>query len=228
MIGSAYRHRTVEGELIDLPTGKAVCVGRNYADHARELDNPVPVEPVLFIKPSTTLCAFNQPLSIPVGRGSVHHELEIALLIGQPLVRADSRSAMQAVVGIGLALDLTLRDQQAELKRNGLPWERAKAFDGSCPLSPFLPVEQIEDWQLLSFDLMVNGELRQAGQIRHMLFPVHALLEEISNTFTLLPGDIVLTGTPAGVAPLTAGDQLSVRLHQQLELLFEANTQVMR
>ncbi|WP_406665128.1 fumarylacetoacetate hydrolase family protein [Gallaecimonas sp. GXIMD1310] len=197
------------------PCSKIVCVGRNYAEHARELGNAVPDKPLLFIKPPTTLRELEDGFSIPADRGAVHFECELAVLIGQQLTQASTEQAQQAVVGIGLALDLTLRDVQQQLKSAGQPWERAKSFDGSCPVTPLVPVARFTDLPL-RFQLYQNGELRQDGDSRAMLMPIPALLAYISESFTLCPGDLVLTGTPAGVGPLHSGDQLRLILADQL------------
>lgn len=207
-----YQHRFSDERPCELPNGKIVCVGRNYAEHARELNNPIPKQPLLFIKPSTALAALDQPLAIPRDRGECHHELELALLIGQPLSEARAEETLAAIAGYGLALDLTLRELQSQLKEKGQPWERAKAFDGACPVSAFVPAAAIGDWKALRLQLQRNGALQQDGQCRDMLFPIEALLADISQSFTLLPGDIVLTGTPAGVGPLNPGDRLRCEL----------------
>lgn len=207
-----YQHRFSDDRPCELPNGKIVCVGRNYAEHARELNNPIPKQPLLFIKPSTALAALDQPLAIPRDRGECHHELELALLIGQPLSEAHAEETLAAIAGYGLALDLTLRELQSQLKEKGQPWERAKAFDGACPVSAFVPAAAIGDWKALRLQLQRNGALQQDGQCRDMLFPIEALLADISQSFTLLPGDIVLTGTPAGVGPLNTGDRLRCEL----------------
>lgn len=207
-----YQHRFSDGQICELPNGKIVCVGRNYAEHARELNNPIPKQPLLFIKPSTALASLEKPLRIPHDRGECHHELELALLIGKPLSNAKAEDALSAVIAYGLALDLTLRELQSQLKEKGQPWERAKAFDGACPVSTFVPATEIDDWKKLSLQLRRNSAVQQQGNCRDMLFPIEALLADISQNFTLLPGDIVLTGTPAGVGPLCAGDQLRCEL----------------
>jgi len=207
-----YQHRFSDDRPCELPNGKIVCVGRNYAEHARELNNPIPKQPLLFIKPSTALAALDQPLAIPRDRGECHHELELALLIGQPLSEARAEETLAAIAGYGLALDLTLRELQSQLKEKGQPWERAKAFDGACPVSAFVPAAAIGDWKALRLQLQRNGALQQDGQCRDMLFPIEALLADISQSFTLQPGDIVLTGTPAGVGPLNPGDRLRCEL----------------
>lgn len=212
----------IAGAEVPWQPGKAVCVGRNYADHARELNNPVPAEPILFIKPASAVVPFAETLTIPAALGECHHELELAVLIGAPLQAAEPAAVPAAVVGYGLALDLTLRGLQAELKAKGHPWERAKSFDGACPVSTaFIAAAALPDPQALSLALAVNGNQRQQGSTSAMLFPVFELIAHISQTFSLAPGDIVLTGTPAGVGPLTAGDQLEATLSdaQQHELL---------
>jgi 2-keto-4-pentenoate hydratase/2-oxohepta-3-ene-1,7-dioic acid hydratase in catechol pathway len=197
------------------PLGKIVCVGRNYAAHAAELDNPLPEAPLLFIKPATAAVALDQPLQLPAGQGAVHHELELALLIGAEVRDGTPAQALAAVAGIGLALDLTLREVQEQLKRQGHPWERAKAFDGACPLSDFIAPGKL-DLQALTLQLWRNGQLRQDGETRQMLWPAAALLSEISRCFTLLPGDVVCTGTPAGVGPLASGDRLALLLGSEV------------
>ena len=201
---------------LDLPVGKVVCVGRNYAEHARELNNPVPDEPLLFIKPSTAIQTMQTPIKLTPQRGGLHYEAEIAVLINQTLTHASEAEALAAISGVGLALDLTLRDLQSKLKDKGLPWEKAKAFDGSCCLSPFVPADTVDLTQL-SLKLWINGELRQDGHTDQMLRSVAALVSHISEWFTLQPGDVVLTGTPAGVGELYAGDQLKLQLSDLIE-----------
>lgn len=201
-----FVHRWNSGAAIELPVGKAVCVGRNYAEHARELNNPVPTRPLLFHKPASAFCELAGQLQL--ARPALHFETELALLIGKPLTAA-SDDPWSAVIGVTLALDLTDRDLQAELKQAGHPWERAKAFDGALPVGAWLPVEkmpaQVADW---SYRLELNGAPRQHGQINQMLCPPVELLRLILADFSLQPGDVVLTGTPAGVGVLSAGDQL--------------------
>ena len=210
-----YQHQFLEGQT-NLPVGKIVCIGRNYAEHAKELNNPVPDEPLLFIKPSTAVTPLSQPIALPQGRGGLHYETELAILIGERLTHASEADAVKAIAGVGLALDLTLRDLQSTLKAKGLPWEKAKAFDGSCSLSAFVPTTGL-DLTRLELSLWINGQLRQQGNTAQMLLPVTALLAYISEWFTLLPGDVVLTGTPAGVGELHAGDKLCLQLDQVIK-----------
>lgn len=205
-----YRHRLDGPHPEALPVGKVVCVGRNYADHARELNNPLPPEPLLFLKPASALVPLEETFAIPTGRGPVHHELEIALLIGR------AGAGISAIAGVGLALDLTLRERQDQLKRAGQPWDIAKSFAGACPCSAFVSPARLPDLQHLPFRLEVNGASRQAGNSADMLFPLPTLLAAMDYHFGLLPGDLVLTGTPAGVGPLHPGDELVCSLADQL------------
>lgn len=217
---SVYQHQLEEGVICSGSLQKIVCVGRNYAAHARELNNPVESSPLLFIKPATAAVPMAGGFSIPKDRGVVHHELELAVLINAPLANAEPGEVTKAIAGIGLAYDLTLRELQDQLKQKSHPWERAKAFDGACPLSPFISAAGV-DLQSLRLELQRNSEIQQAGATADMLFPVVELVAEMSRSFSLLPGDVVLTGTPAGVGPLQMGDQLVARLidAQQRDLL---------
>nr|WP_136249781.1 fumarylacetoacetate hydrolase family protein [Ningiella ruwaisensis] len=189
---------------------KAVCVGRNYLDHIQELGNAPSEEPVLFIKPASAIAELDKPLVIPNDFGACHNELELAFLIGKNLSSATEDEASKAISGVGLALDLTLRDVQSRLKEKGQPWERAKAFDGSCPVSGFYPINY--ENQQFNFTLKVNGELRQSGNSDLMLHKVPQLISHISKLFSLQAGDIVLTGTPKGVGPLHDQDKLEIKL----------------
>ena len=215
----------LNGQRFSCPLGKIVCVGRNYAAHAAELNNPIPAAPLLFIKPASAAATLSAPVRLPAGRGAVHHELELAVLIGAPLCAATPAQAAGAVAGIGLALDLTLRDLQDRLKRDGHPWERAKAFDGAYPLSGFIGLGGRE-LQNLTVRLWRNNQLLQDGHTGQMLFPVLALIAEISSCFSLQPGDVVSTGTPAGVGPLASGDRLVAALGADGEELLQVETRV--
>lgn len=200
------------GEAYGHELGKVVCVGRNYAEHAKELNNPVPETPILFIKPASSAVVMEGNIDIPKEQGSVHHELEIAILIGEPLCNASEEEVDASIAGIGLALDLTLRDVQSQLKAKGHPWERAKAFDGACPLSEFIEANEFIDLNNIELKLSKNGDMQQQGSSADMLFPILPLIAEMSRHFTLSPGDVVITGTPAGVGPIEAGDSLVAEL----------------
>lgn len=217
-----HHHQNMQQQILPFPVGKVVCVGRNYAAHARELNNPVSAQPLLFMKPSTALTELAQPFPLPKHGTRCGYELEVALLIGQALTHAEASQTLAAVVGYGLALDLTVRDVQDQLKAQGHPWELAKAFDQSCPLSPFIAAEAIENPSQLGFQLHINETLRQDGNTADMLLTIPELLAYISRYFTLLPGDVVLTGTPAGVGDLQPADRLRLTLAGQ----YVFNTQV--
>ncbi|PPC78018.1 fumarylacetoacetate hydrolase family protein [Pokkaliibacter plantistimulans] len=215
----AYAHRYVDGETLIHPLGKVVCIGRNYAEHVRELNNAMPTEPLLFIKPATAVVPMEEPFALPSHLSSdIHYETELAILIGATLKQADEAEAKAAIAGFGLALDLTLRDVQSKLKDKGQPWEKAKAFDGSCPLSRFVRADAVSDIQNLGLKLTINNEVRQDGTTADMINPVLSLLAYISQYFTLQPGDVVLTGTPEGVGQLHSGDQLVVTLDSLLQV----------
>lgn len=213
----------VDGSQSSFVLGQFFCVGRNYAEHAKELGNPIPQAPILFTKPTSAYQAIRRGvenhIQIPA-RESCHHELELALLIGEPIgpqrnatdKLADDKRLLGAVVGIGLALDLTLRDVQVELKSKGHPWERAKGFAGSCPLTEFLPLRPTDDCNGFRFQMLRNGVLQQTGCAEDMIFSIASLLRELGSVFQLQPGDVVLTGTPAGVGPLLHGDRLELAL----------------
>ena len=204
-------------EPLNLPLGKILCVGRNYAAHARELNNPVPTDPILFIKPATAAVAFQDTIAIPRDQGQCHHELELAVLLGQHLKNATEDEVQNAILGYGLGLDLTLRDLQSRLKEQGQPWEKAKSWDGACPLSGFIHGSAIDDPQSLPLTLWVNDQVRQEGNTGDMTTPILPLIAYMPRYFSLEPGDVVLTGTPAGVAALAPGDRLRAELGDLLQ-----------
>lgn len=214
----SYQHKDIQGEIIDLPLGKVLCIGQNYQDHIAEMNSKTAPEALFFIKPTTAVVDINLPFVIPEQFGAVHNETELAVLIKAPLTKVTPDQVSEAVWGYGLALDLTLRDQQKKLKELGRPWDIAKGFDGACPLSGFVTADEFADIQQVQFSLSVNGQLRQQGDTRMMIRSVTQIISELSQFFTLLPGDVVLTGTPAGVGPLHAGDQLELVLADKLHI----------
>lgn len=221
---SQFKHQGNLDAIKQLPAGKVVCIGRNYAEHARELGNPVPKQPVIFIKPATSLCHWNDKVFIPADLGECHHELELAVLIKDRLTKAAITDVVPAIAGVSLALDLTLRDLQQTLKSQGHPWEMAKAFDGACPIANWVALPSAKWLEQAEFSLSVNGELRQNASTELMLWPVIELIRYISHTFTLQPGDIVLTGTPKGVAALQPGDKLQANLSNLLTISSEVES----
>ena len=209
----SYQHQYIDGTPIHFPLGKVVCVGRNYAEHAAELNNPIPTEPLLFIKPGSCTVPMDDGFVIPQERGAVHFEAEIAVLIGKPLSKKPSEEEVRdAISGYAPALDLTLRDVQAKLKEKGLPWELSKSFDGACVLPPFVSAASFEDLTDIGIRLTINGEVRQDGNSAMMLNPIVPMIQHIAAHFSLQAGDVVLTGTPAGVGPFSVGDELVLEL----------------
>ena len=210
----------VNGDVFPNSLSKVVCVGRNYAEHARELNNPVPDEPILFIKPETSVVDLHQSLNIP--SEDCHYETEVAVLIGAELTKASAEGVLQGIAGIGLALDLTRRELQSQLKAKSHPWEIAKAFDGACPLSRFVPLVEFDDLKDIHFSLTINDILQQKASTQDMLTPIVPLISYMSRFFTLRPGDVVLTGTPKGVGELKAGDRLAFTLADKLHIETQA------
>ena len=194
--------------------GKIVCLGQNYLDHIRELGSKVPDRAVIFCKPSSSLLPDGGMIEIPRYSNNCHHELELALLIGKTGKNICAEEALSYLAGYGVALDLTLRDIQKEQKDRGLPWEIAKGFDTSCPISEFTPAANVSNPNNLQLTLMVNGEIRQQGNTAQMMRSVEEIIAEISNFYTLKTGDIILTGTPAGVSRIESGDHLEGTIEQ--------------
>lgn len=195
---------------------KIVCVGRNYAEHAKELGNAIPDRALLFIKPPSSLGSLTEGVSWNQGLGECHYECEICLQIAHPLSQeTDPAKALDAIGAVTLGLDLTLRDLQGDLKSKGEPWERAKAFDGACILADWIEADEIGDLQELELILNINGVDRQHGFTKDMIFDIGTLLVEINKSFSLEVGDVIMTGTPAGVGALRANDQLTMKLITQ-------------
>jgi acylpyruvate hydrolase len=192
--------------------GKVVCVARNYVDHVRELGNEIPEQAVFFIKPATSIVGDGDEVVIPPYSDDCHYEVELAVLIGRKGKNIAETEALAHVAGYGVALDMTLRDVQSDRKKKGLPWEKAKAFDTSCPLSSFIPASQIADPHALGISLRVNGEIRQNASTTLMMRRIPAVIREVSTICTLEEGDVILTGTPAGVGPVKDGDRLTAAI----------------
>jgi acylpyruvate hydrolase len=196
----------------EFPIGKIVCLARNYAEHARELGNETPPAPVLFMKPASSVIGDGDTVRIPTYSQECHYEVELAVLIGKRCRSVSAEKAMEYVAGYGAAIDMTLRDVQNQLKAKGLPWEIAKGFDSACPLSDFVPASAVADPHNLQLRLSVNGTLRQDGSSADMVNRVPQIVAHISTIFTLEPGDVILTGTPAGVGQVMAGDVMEAEI----------------
>jgi 5-carboxymethyl-2-hydroxymuconate isomerase len=202
----------LEGQKVRI--GKIVCIGRNYAEHIKELGNQTPDKPVIFIKPASSLVSSGGTIVIPGYSDDCHHEIELAVLIGKTAKNVSAKEAFDYINGYAVALDLTLRDVQSAQKAKGLPWEIAKAFDTSCPLSDFVSANKVNDPQNLQLKLTVNGDVRQDGNTKDMMRSVTELVAAASAYFTLEEGDVLLTGTPSGVGRIVSGDQLEASIEQ--------------
>jgi len=188
--------------------GKILCIGQNYVDHIKELGNEPPAAPVVFMKPATAVIGDGDSVVIPAYSSNCHYEAELAVLIGEEGKDIPEARALSYVAGYGVAIDMTLRDVQETLRKKGLPWDIAKGFDSSCPLSDFVPAAQVADPQQLTIRLKLNNEERQNGFTGLMINPVARIISHLSTIFTLEEGDIILTGTPAGVGRIVSGDRL--------------------
>ena len=187
---------------------KIICIGRNYADHAKELNNPVPERPIIFMKPPTALLVNDKPLYYPEFTKDLHYEAEIVLKIARNGRHVQPEFAGEYYEEVALGIDFTARDLQAELKGKGQPWELAKAFDGSAAISPFIPVSELPDPDAIEFRLAKNGETVQHGNTRDVIFSFNDIIVFVSQFFKLQMGDYIYTGTPAGVGPVKIGDTL--------------------
>jgi 2-keto-4-pentenoate hydratase/2-oxohepta-3-ene-1,7-dioic acid hydratase in catechol pathway len=188
---------------------KIICIGRNYAAHIEELKNEKPGQPVVFLKPDTALLKGGAPFFYPDFSTNIHHEIELVLKISKEGKYIQPQFAHRYFEEIGLGIDFTARDLQDQCKAKGLPWEIAKAFNGSAPIGEFKPVAELGDLKNLDFHLEINGEVRQKGNTGLMLFDFATIIAYVSQFFTLKKGDLIYTGTPAGVGPVQPGDQLT-------------------
>lgn len=194
---------------------KLICIGRNYTAHIEELENEKPKDPIIFIKPDTSILLKKQPFFIPDFSDDIHHEVELLIKINKVGKHIDRKFAHKYYEDIGLGIDFTARDLQSQLKAKGHPWEKAKAFDGAAVVSGWLPKTQFKDINDINFRLERNGEVVQNGNTSLMLWKVDELIEYVSKYFTLKIGDIIFTGTPAGVGKVFADDQLKGFIENQ-------------
>lgn len=194
---------------------KIICVGRNYEAHAKELNNAVEENPVIFLKPETALIPNKQPFFYPSFSNDVHYETELVIKICKLGKHIEERFAHRYYNEISLGIDFTARDVQSQLKSKGLPWELAKGFDGSAPLGIFIDKNTFQKHiQDLNFHMKLNGEIKQEGKTSHMIFSVDKIISFVSSFFTLKIGDLIFTGTPAGVGPIQKGDHLEAWLEE--------------
>jgi 2-keto-4-pentenoate hydratase/2-oxohepta-3-ene-1,7-dioic acid hydratase in catechol pathway len=200
---------------------KIICIGRNYARHIEELKNEKPKQPVIFLKPDTALLKNNSPFFYPGFSKEIHYEVELLIRINKEGKSIEPSFAEKYYNQIGLGIDFTARDLQADLKSKGLPWELAKGFNGSAVISEFVDIKNSQSIQNLNFQLSVNGKVKQLGNTSQMLYPVNELISFVSKFFTLRTGDIIFTGTPEGVGPIIIGDRLEGFLEGQKMFDFE-------
>jgi 2-keto-4-pentenoate hydratase/2-oxohepta-3-ene-1,7-dioic acid hydratase in catechol pathway len=189
-----------------IPRSKVVCIGKNYADHAAEMGSVVPTEPIIFIKPNTSVIGPNETIVWPNMSERVDHEVELAIVIGRICKEVPAAKANDVIYGYTIANDVTARDLQ---KKDG-QWSRAKGFDTFCPLGPWIETEFIPKDQKITATL--NGEVKQSSVLSEMIFKIPQIIEFVTNVMTLLPGDVILTGTPAGIGPMPAGASISVAI----------------
>lgn len=200
---------------------KIIAIGRNYAAHAAELNNAVPTKPIIFLKPDTAVLKDNKPFYIPEFSNDVHYELEVVLKICKEGKHIAEKFASNYYDEIGLGVDFTARDIQAEHKAKGLPWELAKAFDNSAVISNFLPKSDYKDMYDLKFELKKNGESKQNGHTANLLFSFENIIAFVSQYITLKKGDLIFTGTPEGVGQVNQGDKLEAWLEGKQLLNFD-------
>lgn len=194
---------------------KIICIGRNYIDHAKELNNPVPKVPVFFMKPDTALIQKHNPFFYPEFSKDIHYETELVIKISKNGRHIEERFAHKYYDEIGIGLDLTARDLQSECKKKGLPWEIAKAFDNSAPLGSFKNISEFEDINNINFSLNINGEQKQIGTSADMIFNFNHIISYLSQFVTLKLGDLIFTGTPAGVGPIKIDDHFEAFIEDE-------------
>lgn len=217
---------TLPSSGLTVRPSKLLCIGRNYASHVAEMKSEILEEPVVFLKPSTALVGQGGRIVLPPMSNDVHHEVELVVAIGRGGKNIAESEALEYVDGYAVGLDMTARDLQARAKQQGLPWSIAKGFDTFAPVGAFTPAHKVRNPQRLDVQLSVNGTVRQRGNTADMLFPVARLIAYCSRIFTLLPGDLLFTGTPEGVGPVQDGDVLEARITGLPELRVKVKREV--
>jgi acylpyruvate hydrolase len=200
---------------------KIIAIGRNYTEHIKELNNATPDAPIIFLKPDTAILRNNAPFYHPDFSNDIHHEVEILVKINREGKHIEEKFAHKYYDEIGLGIDFTARDLQSEFKTKGLPWELAKGFDGSAPVSEFLPKTDFSNLNNLNFSLKVNGEIKQSGNTSQMINNIDAIIAYVSKFITFRKGDIIFTGTPSGVSKVNIGDRLEGFIEDQKMFDFE-------
>ncbi len=200
---------------------KIICIGRNYAKHAAELGNEPPTEPLFFLKPDSAILRKNKPFFLPDFSDDIHHELELVIRINRLGKNIQEKFAHRYYDQIALGIDFTARDLQQECKEKSWPWEKAKAFDGSAPLGDFVKLSSLGSLEDLNYELKINGEMRQNGTPKDMIFHPDQIIAHVSRFMTLKIGDLIFTGTPEGVGPVKANDNLEAFLNGEKQFGFK-------
>lgn len=204
---------------LNLPIKTVYCIGRNYAEHAKELNNPIPSSPIVFLKPQSSICYNGDTIVIPQQSDDVHHEVEIVVCISKMGKNISELDAPNYIAGIGVGIDFTARDIQQKAKEQGHPWAIAKGFDTFAPISNFVPIKNVPNTQNISLQLLVNNEIRQTGNSSQMIYNINTLVSYLSTLFTLYPGDLIFTGTPSGVSSIKSGDSVTASLNEDMVTL---------
>ncbi|MDF7675923.1 fumarylacetoacetate hydrolase family protein [Neisseriaceae bacterium ESL0693] len=213
--------KTIKLNNQDRAVGNIFCIGRNYTEHIKELHNATPEEPVVFLKPTSALSLTETPIILPDYSMDVQHECELVVYIDRNAECVKEQEALDYVGGYAVGLDLTARDVQSQCKQKGLPWTKAKGFRTSACVSDFIDSDQVVDIQSQYFGLRVNGQLRQHGYTADMMFTVAHIISYLSRVYGLAAGDLIYTGTPAGVAQLQSGDKLELLWADQIVAQFQ-------
>lgn len=203
----------------NLQYGSIYCIGRNYVEHIHEMKSKETADPVVFLKPRSSIIHDGGTISIPEKSNNVHHEIELVILIGEKVRNISTEHAASVIRGFGVGIDVTARDVQSDAKSKGLPWSLAKGFDTFAPVGNLLPFDKSINLQNLKLQLKVNGEVRQEDSTSKMIFPVSTLISYLTKNFTLYPGDIIFTGTPKGVSKVSKGDKIEAVLGDNLSAL---------
>lgn len=212
---------TIEGS--NYPIQNIFCIGRNYAKHIAELNNATPTEPLVFLKPTSALAVEGDLITLPSFSNAIHYEAELVIYIKEDAKNLSEESALSVIGGYGVGLDLTARDLQDQIKERGEPWTKCKGFPGAAIVSTFISADKIKDPTDITFTFKQNGELKQNGHSKMMLYPIAEIIAYLSTVYGLSKGDIIYTGTPEGVGKLAPGDQLTLTLEDQVTANFKVN-----
>lgn len=213
--------KTIQIEGQEAVVSNIFCIGRNYSEHVKELHNAKPEEPVVFMKPTSALVQAGENIILPAYSQDVHHECELVIYIKEDVKDVGEDTALDFVGGYAIGLDLTARDVQSKLKEKGLPWEKAKGFPTAACISSFITADKINDIQQQDFYLKVNGQIRQRGYSGDMMFTCCQIISYLSRVYGLQAGDMIYTGTPAGVAAIKSGDELELIWPEKISVKFQ-------